>query len=128
MTAITMQKTMVGRDLFRDSTKGAITPVISYFALGTGTTAPVAGDVSLQHEVFRKAITAYSNGADGVVIVNVYVSPIDAVGYNIEEIAIYGGKSASTTANSGTMIARGLFPHGTKTATESFQLQLTLTF
>lgn len=128
MTAITMQKTTAGRNLFRDSTKGAIAPVISYFALGTGTTAPAAGDTTLQHEVFRKAITSYSNNGDGSIIINVYVSPIDAVSFDLEEIAIYGGKSASTKANSGTMIARGLFPHGTKLATESLQLQLTLTF
>lgn len=46
-----------GLNLARDLLGGGNYPV-SHIAVGTGTTAPVAGDTTLETEVFRKALTA----------------------------------------------------------------------
>src|SRR5258708_6888219 len=64
MPAITYTLTNAGHNLFRDASKGAANPKISYVALGTGSTAPTTGDTKLQAEVYRKAISSYTNGAN----------------------------------------------------------------
>lgn len=128
MTAITIQKTTAGRNLFRDSVRGIIQPTITYFALGTGTTMPTTSDTKLVNEVFRKTVTSYTSGADGVMYVNVYISPLDAVGLTIGEIGVYGSKSASSQRNSGVLIGRGLWTLTNKSNLQSFQLQLMMTF
>jgi hypothetical protein len=127
MTAITLTKTTAGRNLLRDSNSGANNDLIKCFAIGTGSTAPSSGDTALTAEVFRKAITSYVNGADGEVLVNVYLAPSDAVGVVIAEIGVFGGNSASSLANSGVLLARGLYSH-TKTNVESIVLQFDLTY
>ena len=127
MPTITLQKTDVGRNLFRDGAKGANNPLIKFFAIGTGNSSPTTANTRLDTEVFRKAITTYTNGTTGEVLVDVYVAPTDAVGVVIAEVGIFGGSSASSTANSGVLLARGLYSH-TKTNTESILLRLDLSF
>jgi hypothetical protein len=128
MTAIAMTKTTDGRNLFRDSVSGSSDPTITYFALGSNSTSPTVSDHALGNETFRKSITGWSATTDGVILINVYVGPNDAVGLDIEEVGVFGGDSASSDANTGVMIGRGLWSHSNKLNTESFQLQLTLTF
>lgn len=120
------QVTTAGLNLFRDGGRGLDTPLISYVAVGTGTSTPDASQTKLDAEVFRKAVSNWSAGSDGVVVANAVLGAGDAVGEAIEEVAWFGGDTASATANSGVMIARGLYSH-TKSS-ESLQLPLTLTF
>lgn len=120
------QVTTAGLNLYRDSVRAADTPTIAYVAIGTGNSTPTASQTKLDAEVFRKSVSNYSAGSDGVVVVNAVLGAGDAVGVVIAEVAWYGGDDASATANSGVMIARGLYSH-TK-ASESLQLPLTLTF
>src|SRR5712691_493381 len=121
MAAITI--TTGGRNLLRNGMSGANDPRITYVALGTSNTAPTTGDTQLGAEVFRKAVTSYTNGATGEVLINMYLAPGDSVGSNIQEVGFWGGSSASGTANSGVLLARGLYSH-TKLITESIQFQL----
>lgn len=126
MSAITI--TTVGKNLVRDGEKGATNPKLLYFAIGTDNTAPAAGNTKLGNEVFRKAISSYVNGGStGEILANCYLAPTDAVGVVIAEVGIFGGSSASSAANSGVLLARGLYSH-TKTNIESVTLQLDLTF
>lgn len=120
------QVTTAGLDLLRDGVRDADTPTISYVAIGTGNSTPTASQTKLDAEAFRKAVTSYSAGSDGVVVVNAVLGAGDSVGTAIAEVAWFGGASASATANSGVMVARGLYSH-TK-GSESLQLPLTLTF
>lgn len=125
MTAITI--TNAGLNLLRDGASGANNPLITYVALGTSGTAPNAADVKLGAESFRKAVTSYTNGASvGEILINLYLAPGDDVGDNIAEIGFFGGNTASTTKDSGVLLAHGLYSH-TKLATESIQFQLDLT-
>jgi hypothetical protein len=128
MATITLTKTDAGRNLFRDAAKGAATPTIKYFALGTGNSAPSSAQTKLDAESFRKTVTSFANGATGELLINVYVAPTDAVGLNIAEVAVFGGTSATIAANSGVMLGRGLYSHPGKLNTESIVLQLSLQF
>lgn len=120
MSAITVTNT--GKNLLRAGRSGADNPKVTYIALGTGSTAPSASDTKLAAEVFRKKITSYTNGGTGEILANGYIGPTEAVGTIIAEVGFFGGNSASSTANSGILIARGLYSH-TKTSTESLTLQ-----
>lgn len=122
MTAI--QKTNGWLNLTRDGSSGANNPKITYVALGTGTNAPTIGDTQLQTEVFRKAVTSYTNGGTGEVIVSMYLGPNDAIGADIEEVGFFGGNAATSALNSGILLARGLWSHNPKTGVESIVFQI----
>ena len=125
MAAITI--TNDGLNLIRDGLKGASNPLIKYVALGTSSTAPTAADHTLGAETFRKAVSSYTNGAsNGEILINMYLAPGDAVGNNIQEVGFFGG-NATSTANSGVLLAHGLYVHNPKTAVESIQFQLDFT-
>jgi hypothetical protein len=103
--------------------------LIGYVALGTSNTTPTSNDTALGNEVFRKAVTSYTNGAShGEILIDVYIADGDAVGMNIAEIGFFGGSSASSAANSGVLLGRGLYSHPNKLSTESIQAQLDLIF
>lgn len=124
----TIQITNAGSNLYRDSASGVSVPTITYVALGTSTTSPTAADTQLGAEVFRKAVTSYTNGSTGEIFINMYLAPLDAVGDDIEEIGFFGGTSATATANTGVLLARGLWTHNPKTNLESITFQLDFTF
>jgi hypothetical protein len=124
----TIQVTDAGANLYRDSSKGSSVPKITYVALGTSTTSPTAADTKLGNEVYRKAVTSFTNGSAGEIFINMYLGPLDAVGDDIEEVGFFGGSSATSSANTGVLLARGLWHHNPKTNLESIQFQLDFTF
>ncbi len=126
MTAITV--TYAGKNLYRNATSGADNPLITYVALGSSNTVPSPSDTVLGAEVFRKAVTSFVNGATGEIFVNLYLAPGDAIGDNIQEIGFFGGNSATSAANTGVLIAHGLYAHNPKTNLESIQFSLDFTF
>ncbi len=126
MAAITI--TNDGLNLLRNGMEGTDSPLIAYVALGTSSTAPTANDHTLGNEVFRKAVTSYANGANpGEILISMYLSPNDAVGDNIQEVGFFGGSSATSAANTGVLLAHGLYAHNPKTNTESITFQLDFT-
>jgi len=97
---------------------------IEYLAWGDDDTAPAAGDTTLGNELGRKAITSQTlTGTTGEIVTSVYLAPTDA-NEAIEELAWYGGTSATATTDSGLLIARALYDH-TKTSAESIQIDRT---
>jgi hypothetical protein len=123
-----IQVTDAGVNLWRNADRGADNSLITYVALGTSNTAPAASDTKLGNEVFRKAVTSYTNGLTGEILVTGYFSSTDAVGVNIAEIGFFGGANASSAANSGTLIAHGLYTLNNKTNLQSLQAVLDLTY
>jgi hypothetical protein len=83
---------------------------IKYLAVGTGTTAITDDDVALATEIFRTPDTALSANATGQVTSQFVVLDAEAV-TTIEEIGIFGGTSATLTANVGIMLSRILWHH-----------------
>lgn len=127
MPTITYTLTTAGHNLFRDGAQGAVNPKITYAALGTSSTAPTANDTRLGAEIFRKKVTSYTNtGATGETIISLYLAPGEVVGVNLAEVGFFGGNSATNTANSGVLFARGLYSH-IKTNLESITFPLDLT-
>lgn len=125
----TMTTTDAGKNLLRDSNSGAANDKVYYVALGTDATAPSGGDTKLHAEAFRKAITSYANGSTGVLTAQIYIEPTEAVGITVAEVGIFGGSSASSVANSGVLLARGLYsPAHPKTATESMVIPVQITY
>jgi hypothetical protein len=109
MAAITI--TTAGHNMFRDALKGLAVVKITYVALGTSNTAPNVNDTKLGAEVFRKSVTTYSNGANiGEILINMYLSQSELIGTTIQEIGFFGN-NATALANSGTLLARGLYSH-----------------
>lgn len=119
-----MTITNAGLNLIRDGLSGANNPLITYVALGTGSTAPGVGQTQLVAESFRKTVTSFVNGASpGELIITMYLGPGDDVGDGIQEVGFFGGSTATSAPNTGIMLARGLYVH-TKLATESIQFPL----
>jgi hypothetical protein len=124
MPVVTLTLANTGHNLLRDGISGADNPSPKYFAVGTGSSTPTASQAKLDTEVFRKAISSFTNGASvGEVLINCYLAATDAVGVSITEVAVFGGSSASSSANTGKMLGRALWSH-TKTGLESVTLQL----
>jgi hypothetical protein len=119
--------TAAGHNLLRDALTGVSSPAISYIALGNGTTPPTTADVALANELFRKAVSNIVNGNTGELLVSMYLAPNEYVGQDIQEVGVFGGPSASSSPNTGILIARGLWSHPNKQATESITFQIDLT-
>lgn len=119
--------TDAGRNLMRDARLGLVTDLkIKQVAIGTSSTVPTTADTTLGAEVFRKPYTSNSRPATGQSTVTLYLAPGDAVSVGIQEVGWFAGAGATGTANSGVMIARGLYAH-TKLPSESIQVDFTLT-
>ncbi len=126
MPSITYTLTTAGHNLFRDATAGVASLKITYVALGTSSTGPTVNDTRLGSEIFRKAVTSYTNGASiGEILINMYLAPGETIGTGIQEVGFFGA-NATGAANSGVMLARGLYAH-TKSNVESISFQLDLT-
>ena len=100
--------TLAGRNLIRDllaREPGAAG--LSYFALGTGTTAPSSADTRLAAEVFRDTFTQLTLGT-GQLTVRYFLGSGAANGYALAEAGLFGG-SASPTPGSGTLYSRVVF-------------------
>ena len=104
------------QELVKPLTGTAANLEIKYLALGTGTTAVTDNDAALATEIFRVADTSLSANATGQVTSEFVVLDSEAVA-TIEEIGIFGGTSATLTANVGICISRILWHH-VKTSTE----------
>lgn len=126
MTAITI--TNAGRNLYRDAASGANKLQITYVALGSSSTTPTASDTKLGNETFRKKVTSATNGGSaGEILITMYLGSADAIGSNIQEVGFFAGNAATSHANTGVLVAHGLYAHSPKTGAESIQFTLDLT-
>lgn len=107
----------------RDNLLGAQSSPLkaTWFAIGTGVLGVPATSGTLNAEVFRKPVTATANGAAaGEGLITCYLGPGESVGTAIAEIGLFGGPSANSAPNTGTLLFYGLYSH-THTALESVQ-------
>ncbi|MGZ3677042.1 MAG: hypothetical protein ACXWQR_00560 [Ktedonobacterales bacterium] len=98
------------------------------YPVGTGlVNTPSVNDTQLQHEYFRKAVTSVANGgANGEALVTVYLAPGDS-NAQIQEVGWFAGATATSSANTGTLLARGVYSHN-HTGLESITFTLDATF
>lgn len=86
---------------------------ITYFAVGTGTAAPLATDTQLGNEVFRKAVSSTTVSGNQILISTFFLAAEGNFSYT--EAGPFGGTGASGTANSGTLYAHAPYVY-TKTS------------
>lgn len=96
---------------------------IEYLALGTDDTPVTDSDTQLGAEFFRTPYVTRLDGLTGEVKHVFVATESEAVG-SIKEIGIFGGSTASATANTGTLISRILWTR-VKTASEEIQFTRT---
>ena len=95
---------------------------VEYFAFGTGATTPLATETQLVSESDRfQPTTAFVNTGIGIVEGSVFLTSSDLVGVNIREIGIFCGSSATSSANTGTMLSRILWTFN-KTANDEIEI------
>lgn len=104
------------QELVKPLTGVAANLEIKFLALGTGTTVVTDNDAALATEIFRTPDTSLSANATGQVTSEFVVLDSEAVA-TIKEIGIFGGTSATLTANVGICMSRTLWHH-VKTNTE----------
>lgn len=92
---------------------------MGYIAIGTGATAPAAGDTTLQTELDRNSATAIAN-SNAVQFSSTW-APGDGTGA-LTEAGIFNAASA------GTMLSRVTFPVKNKDAGDTFIINWTITF
>lgn len=97
--------------------------IITYCAVGTGSTAPVEADTTLETELFRKLISVRSVTANAALFETFYTTS-EANG-TLAEAGLFGD-DASASADSGTLFARVLISR-TKSANDTLTLRWTLT-
>ena len=78
---------------------------IKYFAVGTDDTPATINDTQLGAEVYRKQVTQITNPEAGIVQSVVSFGSQEA-NYNIKEIGVFCGPSATSTADTGTLLSR----------------------
>lgn len=110
MATVALTFTTVGLNYLRDSFSGQSNANgrITYFAVGTGTTAPSASDTQLANEVYRAVIQSAGPGGTAEEHLYGFVDLAFGNGSTLSEAAIFGGATVTTTANTGIMIARAL--------------------
>lgn len=115
---------LAGRNLVRDLLKGDVTTGLTYFAVGTGTTAADTSDTTLETEVFRNTITQQTAGA-GTLQVKYVLGSTEANGNTITEAGVFGD-AATGVADTGTLFSRTTFTGVVKSA--SIQITFTWTY
>lgn len=125
VTITLAQVTLDALRLFRNQ----LTSTVKFVGFGDDSAALSSSDTKLSHEIFRKAVSSVQQGTNpGELLINVFLAPGDMVGEDIREIGFFAGDTATSNANTGTMIARALFSSDNKTNLESFVFQLDLTY
>lgn len=112
--------TLAGRNRLRDALAGdAVSLAISHVALGTGSTAPVAGNTALGTEVYRDIPTQLVR-TDGKLTVKLYLPANQANGYTLAEGGLFVGGTA--VPNSGVLFARVTYAGEAKTSAQAWTI------
>ena len=93
---------------------------MSHMAVGTGSTAPAAGDTALGTEIDRNALTSRTDATNVVTYVGDWAAG-DATNSAIAEAGIFNASS------SGTMLARATFTAINKGASDTLKITWTVT-
>lgn len=93
---------------------------MSHMAVGTGSTAPAAGDTTLGAEIDRNALTSRTDSTNVVTYVGDWAAG-DATNSAIAEAGIFNASS------SGAMLGRATFTSVNKTASDTLQITWTVT-
>lgn len=91
---------------------------VERYAVGTGTTTPVAGDTQLQTEVFRDTVTSFTKDSAKLTL-DYFLASGSANGSTLTECGGFGN-GATGTANSGSLVCRATHTGKAKTSAKAF--------
>ena len=94
---------------------------IKYLAVGNGNTPIDNNDTILDNEIFRTFYQIRTQSANNEVTIEFTITDAEAVG-QWEELGIFVGSTATSTANTGVMLSRVLYSDE-KTALEEITIQ-----
>lgn len=98
---------------------------IEYMAFGTDNTTPSATDTTLGSESGRfQPTTAFTRTAIGTTEGSFFLTSSDLIGVNIREIGVFCGSSATSSADTGTLLSRILWSFN-KTANDEIEITRT---
>ncbi len=109
----------VGKDFVASRMVAASATVMSHMAIGSGTTAPAAGDTTLDSELGR--VTLASSSATGAVVTYTASFPAGTGTGAVTEAGIFNAAVA------GTMLCRTVFSVVNKGANDSMSVTWTVT-
>lgn len=121
-----MTITTAGLNWWRTTLPGRSSGQIVYFAIGTGNTTPSVNDTKLAAEAYR---TTFQSSADGNTGEEHMYGFVDLAFGNvtIAEVGLFAGATATTSANTGILVARALYSHS-KQNTETITLDFDIIF
>jgi len=117
---VTAGKGLVGDLLIDDESVG-----LTYHEIGTGTTAPAAGDTGLDTPAARKGWTTRDRSSS-VLTLSVFYAAAECT-YAIEEAGVFGGAAASATLGSGVLFSRYLQSYDNSAGAVDLTFDYTLT-
>lgn len=98
-------------NLVRDALYGQVTDLaIKYMAVGTGNSSPAHGQTQLDAEIYRQQPTSFTPGSTGVLTTTTVIGPSSAIA-TWGEVGWFAGALATSSANTGVMVARVLYAH-----------------
>ena len=109
----------VGKQFIASRMVGTAANVMSHMAIGSGTTAPAAGDTTLQTELGRVALSALTSA--GAVVTQSATFPAGTGTGAVTEAGVFNASSA------GTMQCRTVFPVVNKGADDAMAITWTVT-
>jgi hypothetical protein len=119
--------TNAGLNMVRDALNGDLTDIkLKYLALGDSKIAIDDTQTQLGNERFRTPFIKYDKPATGQLKTTAIAKDNEAV-FQIEEIGIFAGSTATSAANTGILVSRILYSRN-KTNLESIQFIRTDTF
>lgn len=126
-----MVRTNAYLDLLAGAPAGLQKDQILYFAVGTGNSTPVATQTKLDAEVYRNNFAGITpgNAGSGLITMSGFID-LAVANVSIAEIGLFASSSTNTatsSANTGVLIARALYSHS-KASTETITLAFAITF
>lgn len=96
-----------------------------YLAIGDDNTPPGSADDTLGNELFRTPFVTTANPSEKIVTADFYITDTDFSG-DIEEMGLFGGGDATSSADSGNLISSVLWSY-TKSSSEELVIEYELT-
>lgn len=131
VNGISSQVVTLGSNATAGATSLTVTSFTATFNFPINTTSvvttPASTDTTLQNEQTRASsnFVSVAGAAHGETITSVTYQPTQANGFVIAEVAWFTGTTASSSANTGTLLGRAVYSLGTgaKTTLQSIVLQ-----
>jgi hypothetical protein len=109
----------IGKNHIAARMQGTSQGVMSYMAVGSVSTAPTVGDLTLNTEIARVALATYTNSSN---IVQATATFVGGTGTGtLREAGLFNASS------SGTMLAHTTFPAITKASTDTLSINWSIT-